>query len=157
MTSRFSWGSESTKSRSKTSFTLALLVFTSGAFSTDLDLLDLVAGHLHDQVHVGGRVDAHLDVLLDHRAQLGRVGAHLEGPGIEDGEAEAALLVGCRSSFLPPIWVADEVVILMPFSGEPDWSSTHPTIDPESPFWAQAASGAIQRAIPRRPMRIYAP
>ncbi len=68
-----------------------------------LHLLDLGGGHLHEEVHLGGRVDADPDVVLQRGRQLGGRGAHLEHARLEQRQAEATLGVavdGARASDL---------------------------------------------------------
>jgi hypothetical protein len=63
-------------------------------FLNDLDLLHLRGRHLHHQAHLGGRVDAHPDGVLDLGLQLGRLRLHLELAGLQRGEAEEPLVIG---------------------------------------------------------------
>ena len=93
MLSRLPWGSASTISRSKVSFTLALVVTTSGAFSTTAISSVLVWTFITMFSSVAELMPTSTSFMHDG-LQLRRRGPHLELAGRQLQDAEGALVAG---------------------------------------------------------------
>ena len=132
MTSRLSWGIESTKSTSKTSLTLAVLVLMRGAFSTTLTSSTLLEATSMTRFSSTGALMPTLMLSWTTVWSLGASTLTWKTPGSSTGKRNppsAFVYVVLR----PPICVSETSVTFTPERGAPVWSNTYPRIEPESP------------------------